>query len=118
MLFTQHCNIFTCSCIKTEINHTNTYYQVFIVWQFSIHGRRVKGCGTSCFLTFFKFIHCINYWFVMLHYPKSGDACKTYIYHCVYISPKSKEKIDVIVLAKSFIEDLGDTIMNPALIRF
>ena len=31
---------------------------------------------------------------------------------------KNKRKVDVIVLAKYFIEDLGDTIMNLALIGF
>ena len=36
----------------------------------------------------------------------------------VCICLKNKRKIDIIVLAKGFIEDLGDVIMNLALIRF
>ena len=68
---------------------------------------------------FIKAIHCINYWFVVLYYPESVNACKepTLIIICLYLS-KKQTKIDVIVLAKGFIEDLGDAIMNLALVGF
>ena len=58
---------------------------------------------------FIKFIHCINYWFVVLYYPKSINACKT---STLCICLKSRQKIDVMVLAKGFTGDLGDAIMN------
>ena len=32
--------------------------------------------------------------------------------------PKNKQKIDVIVLAKDFIEDLEETVMNLVLLEF
>ena len=38
------------------------------------------------------------------------------LYVCICL--KNKRKIDVIVLAKGFMEDLGDAIMNLALIGF
>ena len=112
------CNILTFSSVKTEINQTVKCHQKFIIWQFSIHGRKVKGWSRSCWPTFIKPIHCINYWFVVLYYPKR-TVCKkpTFIIKCLYL-PKKKRKIDVIVLAKDFIEDLGDTIINLALLEF
>ena len=58
---------------------------------------------------FIKFIHCINYWFVVLYYPKSFNACKA---PTLCICLKNRQKIDVMVLAKGFIGDLGDAIMN------
>ena len=71
------------------------------------------------FSFFFKLIHCISYWFVVLYYPKSLNTCKNLhlpLYVCICF--KNKQKNDVIVLAKGFIEDLGDAIMNLALLGF
>ena len=73
----------------------------------------------SYFPPFIKLIPCINYWFVVLHCPKCVNTCKNLhlsLYVCICL--KNKRKTDVIVLAKGFIEDLGDTIMNLALIGF
>ena len=59
---------------------------------------------------FIKFIHCINYWFVALYYPKSINACKTPTL-CICLK-KQIEKINVMVLTKGFTGDFGDAIMN------
>ena len=58
----------------------------------------------------------MNYWFVILYYPERVNTSKkpTLIIICLYLSEKTPPKIDVIVLAKGFIEDIGDAIMNLA----
>ena len=40
---TNNCNLFTFPPIKTDINQTIKYHQKFIMWQFNIKGRKVKG---------------------------------------------------------------------------
>ena len=87
------------------------------MWQFSIQSRKVKGWNRSCVPSFIKPIHCINYWFVVLYYSKVLKPIKNLhssLHICICL--KNKRKIDVIALAIGFIEDLGDTIMNLALI--
>ena len=66
-----------------------------------------------------KFIHCINYWFVVLYYPKSVSICKNmhlplYLRICL----ENEGKIDAAAVAKGPIEDSGDATMNLALIAF
>ena len=56
---------------------------------------------------------------MVLYYPEKVNACKNLdlsLYVCICL--KNKWKIDVIVQAKGFVEDLGDTIMNLALKGF
>ena len=40
---TVNCNIFTFSCIKAKINQIIKYHHKFIMWQFSIQGRKIKA---------------------------------------------------------------------------
>ena len=60
---------------------------------------------------FIKFSYCTNYWLVVLYYPKIVNACKkpTFITICLYLS-KNKQRIDVIVLTKGLMGDLGDVL--------
>ena len=46
--------ILTFFSIKTEINQTIKYHQKFIMWQFSIQRRKIKGWNRSCFPSFIK----------------------------------------------------------------
>ena len=70
------CNIFPFFSNKTEINQTIKYHQKFIMWQFSMQGRKFKGWNWSCFPSIINPINCINYWFVILYYPESINACE------------------------------------------
>ena len=68
---------------------------------------------------FIKPTRCVNYWFVVLYYPKSASACKKLTLIIIWLLlSKNKWKTDLIVLTKGFIENLGDTTMILALIGF
>ena len=63
---------------------------------------------------FIKFIHCIKSCYVVLYHPKRANAYKkNYISYNMFVSVY-KTNGDITVLAKSFIEDLGDAILNLA----
>ena len=111
-----------------------TYYIIFDIFYPSLKllgTIRILLCGnlvykvekskfeTSCFPTFIEPIHCINYWFVILYNPKSVNTCKkpTLLITYLYLSRK-QQKIDIIVLAEGFKEDLADALMNLILIGF
>ena len=68
-------NIFTVPFSKTEINQTITYHQKLTMLKPSIQGGKVKGWDRSCFTSFIKSIHCINYSFFILYYQKSVNTC-------------------------------------------
>ena len=91
------------------------------MWQFSVQDRKVKGWNRSCFPTFIKPIHGINYCTGLLFCTTQKQLTpvkklRWSLYVCICL--KTKWKTDLIVLAKGFIEDLGDAIINLALIEF
>ena len=114
---TINCNILALSSIKAEIDQSIKYHQKFIMWQFSIQVRKVKGWNGSWFPTLLSpliasitgLLFCTTAKVLM---PVENLLLSLYVCICL----KDKRKIDAIVLAKAFIENLGDNTMKLTLI--
>ena len=67
------------------------------------------------FISFIPPIYGIYYRSVILYHPKGIDACKksTFIVNISYLL---MEKVDIIVLVRVFIDDLGETAIDLSLI--
>ena len=88
------------------------------MWQFSMQGKKAKGWKVSFLRLLSPFIVSIT-GLLSCTTQKALTLVKNLhllLYVCIF--PKTKQKIDVIVLAKVYIEDLRDATMNLALIEF